>query len=1123
MKKFLYITGIVLTTIAGAQQPFINSLDKFSGTANEVVTISGTGFSTSPTVYFGKGKVTSFVSTPTDELILAYVPATATYGSVTVVNGTSDLSATSSQLFSLSFDNDFAGETFTIPTPATAISTTQGFSYDLCLCDFNSDDLLDAVVTNNEGTSLSIFTNGSTPGVPSFSLTSHPTENTNTTHNVECKDLNSDGKPDLVVSSNSSGEPFVHIYQNTSAGAISFTRIERIVLDPFDSNTRQPKRVRIADIDGDGLEDIIIGNVLVGDNNVIVLLNQSSGAVEFSTFPHTIDVPNASHTGAVYPGDFDNDGKIDLAILPSRQDSESIYLLKNTSIPGSVTFTSQGTVGGSAERVNLVVGDFNFDGLNDIAASKRTGATDGGSLEIFQNDGNFIFISGGETNSSSISPWGIDAGDMNGDGKADIVMGSTSDDIVYLENTTVSSGGNISFSSIVVESTGDPVRNVRIGDLNKDGKPDIAFTNNSISGSNGEFQYIINDGCMTPVISPSSGTYCNGGDYILTATAGEGVTYAWNVSGDTPVSPSSTTNTLNLNDEGYDANISVTVTATSPDGLCTINAPSTSNFLEGGGAPVATPILDDPGLVCLGTELKLTSSTLGQTNYVWSGPNGFSTSTGTTSEVVVTASASAIHSGSYTLSVDNGTCPSPNTTFDVTISGPPVTSVEVTDCDDGSLTLEVPDLSSQFTYQWVQDGSTNLGTSATQTVTSAGIYTLEISDLNGPPCVYTTGPIIIPVGPTSSYSNPDFGGGATNEICLNVAADFTATSTTGDGSLTMGYTWEVEDPLATITTSSGSALNFTFTSVGAWKVRLITNYTDGFGCDMIEKDITVSADPAFTITLDDLLPINSSIQKCSSDSVNLTLNGANTSNGDIWTWDDGDATTDLSAFDNLVLKAAAGTITSTYTSGSGCQTTTSSVIVTDFPGIDVTATESNFEGTGTATTTAKNDTIIFMEDQKFVTLSANNSLGYSWAALTSSAIDVTNSNIDDPTAATVVVTPSSPTTTVTVSGQTPDGCIESTNIVINSGNFTPRSSFSPNGDGLNDWWTINNSRNMDGCTVHIFDSRGAVILQTTSPFTDDQVWDGNYKGKSVPEGVYYFTLKCDDSANNQSGAILLAR
>lgn len=1118
MKKILYITGFILVSVANAQQPFINSLDKTFGTANEVVTISGSGFVDTPGVYFGNGKSAS-VTFINENLILATVPSTATYGAVTVANS-NGMQVSSSQLFVMSFDKDFAGETFTLPAPETAIPTDQGFTYDLCLCDFNTDGLLDAVVTNNEGGSLSIMTNTSSSGMASLSLSSFATENTNTTHNIECADLNADEKPDLVITSSASGEPYVHIYENTSSGgAISFTRRARIELSTtFNSATRQPKRVRLADIDGDGKPDIIVGNVLRDDNTIIIFLNQSTvaGNVTFSPTEQFVLVPNATHTGAIYSGDFDNDGKIDLAVLPSRQGAENIYLLKNNSLPGAVSFTSMGSISaGTAERVNLIVADFNNDGLNDIAATKRTGATDGGSLEIFQNDGNFTFISGGEISSGEISPWGIDAGDMNGDGLVDIVMGSLSDEVVYLENTTPSVGANITFSSIVIENAGDAVRNVRIGDLNDDGKPDIAFTNNSVAGQDGDFQYIINNGCMTPVITPSSGTFCNPmPTFELMATRGQNITYAWDISGGITASiPMDATGILDISQyaPGGGVEIMVSLTSTMLDGCSRSIGPFTYTQ---GDTPPAAPIISGPsGVICLGDDnITLTASTNISGTYTWNGPGGFSVdvvdnntiniSAAWFSENLTTADngVESIMAGAYSVFIQGADCRSEEGTFNFIVSGPPVTSIEVINCnaDAGVTTLEVPDFSSQFAYQWKLDGA-DVGTDiATYSATTTGSYTLDITDDNG--CTYTSEAVVIR---ESSFTGPQFS--SVGEVCVGVEANFSADQTG------TGVTWEVDDPnVMGIQTFNENTLNYTFERTGTATVSLFTSYADGIGCS--SRTITVSDDPVFTIP--------DTMVKCSSDNVTISLTDASTSGGDSWTWTDviNDPPTDLSASANGdLVTALVGTYTATYTSSTGCQTTTPPIVVTDFDGIGVTSSESTFEGSGLATTIAKNDTLIFGEEQIFVTLTAANSSAFTWA--TSSRPE----DLDNTNTSTVVVTPSAPIVTVTVSGQTLDGCMESTNIVIMSGRLIARKSFSPNDDALNDFWTINNSRNLNGCKVIIFDSQGAVISRGDSPFDNDKVWDGNYKGSPVPEGVYYFVLKCDESDNNQAGSILLAR
>ncbi len=137
--------------------------------------------------------------------------------------------------------------------------------------------------------------------------------------------------------------------------------------------------------------------------------------------------------------------------------------------------------------------------------------------------------------------------------------------------------------------------------------------------------------------------------------------------------------------------------------------------------------------------------------------------------------------------------------------------------------------------------------------------------------------------------------------------------------------------------------------------------------------------------------------------------------------------------------------------------------------------------------------------------------------------DPLTDNIDAPSEATVTITPSKPIVIVSVVGETADGCTEPTTITLISDTLTPMKSFSPNGDGLRDCWGIINSSILDGCTVYVFDTRGTNVFKGTSPFIDDCIWEGDFNGKNVPEGVYYFAMKCDDASDNQSGSILLAR
>ncbi|MBD1394247.1 T9SS type B sorting domain-containing protein [Mucilaginibacter glaciei] len=64
--------------------------------------------------------------------------------------------------------------------------------------------------------------------------------------------------------------------------------------------------------------------------------------------------------------------------------------------------------------------------------------------------------------------------------------------------------------------------------------------------------------------------------------------------------------------------------------------------------------------------------------------------------------------------------------------------------------------------------------------------------------------------------------------------------------------------------------------------------------------------------------------------------------------------------------------------------------------------------------------------------------------------------------------------------------------------------FTPNGDGVNDYWKITGLDGQSNATVSIFTRNGSLIFQSLGyarPF------DGTYRGKALPAGVYYYTIK----------------
>ena len=105
-----------------------------------------------------------------------------------------------------------------------------------------------------------------------------------------------------------------------------------------------------------------------------------------------------------------------------------------------------------------------------------------------------------------------------------------------------------------------------------------------------------------------------------------------------------------------------------------------------------------------------------------------------------------------------------------------------------------------------------------------------------------------------------------------------------------------------------------------------------------------------------------------------------------------------------------------------------------------------------------------------------------------------------------------------------NGCTDSTSmtfVIINNGYAVP-SAFSPNGDNLNDFFFIRGGP-FSEYDLRVFNSWGQQIFIST----DQNVqWDGTFRGKDQPEGVYIYTFKgrtIDGDMIDQTGDITIIR
>jgi|GEM_PF-4174053 len=115
---------------------------------------------------------------------------------------------------------------------------------------------------------------------------------------------------------------------------------------------------------------------------------------------------------------------------------------------------------------------------------------------------------------------------------------------------------------------------------------------------------------------------------------------------------------------------------------------------------------------------------------------------------------------------------------------------------------------------------------------------------------------------------------------------------------------------------------------------------------------------------------------------------------------------------------------------------------------------------------------------------------------------------------------------ITVSGADADNYIISyvpgvLTIFPSSNEIKIYNTFTPNGDGSNDLWAISDLQYYPNCTVDIYNRYGQQIYFSKGY---SHPWDGNYKGKPVPTGCYYYVINPNDgTANKFAGYLTVMR
>ncbi len=458
------IRDIFISKLSQAPVPTIVSFTPTSGPVGTSVTITGTNFSTTP-----GNNIVYFGATRA-----SVTAATTNQLTVNVPAGTAHdrisvmvngLAAFSRDPFIVNFE---CGQSLTVTSFAPKVDLVAGLEpYALARADFDQDGKVDLVSANYSASTASVFLNTSSgPGNISYAAKADFTTGLGRPYAIATGDFDGNGKLDFVLANEFTNT--ISVFRNTSSGPgnIGFAAIVDFGTGPF------PHGIAVSDYNNDGKVDLAVTS-----NNldvVSILTNTSVGPGNIS-FAARIDFATGSAPQDVSDADLDGDGKPDIVV--TNYSDNTISVLRNTSVSGTISFAPKTDIA-TGDTPNFVsVGDLDGDGKLDLAVANAVSET----VSLYRNTsvpGNISFAA--KLDAPAAGAFAVALGDLTGDGKIDLAVPDFGSSVSVLQNISTGAG-NISFSSSLSFTAGSTAQFVTIGDFDQDGKPDLAIANQSSS------------------------------------------------------------------------------------------------------------------------------------------------------------------------------------------------------------------------------------------------------------------------------------------------------------------------------------------------------------------------------------------------------------------------------------------------------------------------------------------------------------------------------------------------------------------------------------------------------------------------------------------------------------------